>query len=84
MRGWVGVRKSASEKIAGLLLRSGSWAIALPQPSALLAQSGFERFIPYSIQIFHAMIAPSAQTNLENLILTGFGAAAVEILINPY
>ncbi len=84
MREWVGVGKEVSGKMAELFLVQGLGAIALPHPSALLIWAGLQPFSPYSIQIFHAMINPSALMNLENRIQTSFRATAVETSINPY
>ena len=53
-------------------------------PSAPLTQTGFQPFTPFSISFSHAIIRPSAQPNLENLIFKGFQMPAVEINSNPY
>ncbi len=56
----------------------------LKKPPAHLALSGFQRFCPLASHFSRAMIDPSANLNLENLIYIGFRAAAVATLTNPY
>jgi hypothetical protein len=46
MRGWVGVGKEVSEKMAELFLVEGLRAIAPPRPSALLTQTEFQPLSP--------------------------------------
>lgn len=59
-------------------------AYLFADPSANLTHTGFERFDPFSISIFHATIYASVKLNHENLIFKGFENPAVETSNNPY
>jgi hypothetical protein len=70
MRGWVGVNKVPWRAMAELLMVQAKKAILLPQAPALLTQTGFQPFSVHQLEIFCAMIDPSAILNLENYIET--------------
>ncbi len=84
MRGWVAVQNESVMKLAEVLNIYTFEAFFRPYPSALLASTGFERFDPLTISVFHVTIYPSAHLNHENLIFKGFHNPAVGIHINPY
>ncbi len=84
MRGWVGVRKEVVKKMAKPLTAQGFTGKIARYPSALLVQTGFQRFVFASTQVFYAMIRTSALKNLENLIQSTSQDAAVEISLTPY
>ncbi|EKF02301.1 hypothetical protein FDUTEX481_07025 [Tolypothrix sp. PCC 7601] len=84
MRGWVGVEKVFSTKIAETISVSGfSSSIPVKSP-AHFTEEDFQRFWFCVFIIAHVIMALSAQQNLENFIHTGFGASAIAISLNPY
>ncbi|MDF5725271.1 MAG: hypothetical protein PUP91_33435 [Rhizonema sp. PD37] len=62
----------------------GLKAIFAKKTPALLTLTGFQPFLSQRNKISHAMIVPSAQTNLENQIQYSFEVSAVEISSTPY
>jgi hypothetical protein len=54
------------------------------QPSALLVQTDFQRFLLLLLTLNRDMITPSAQLNLENQIGHSVQPPAVEIPLTPY
>jgi hypothetical protein len=84
VREWVGVEKGVLMKMAESPATQGFAIISSCKPPAHLTPYRFQRFLPKAIALVCAMMFPSAQPNLENLIMIEFGLSAVETSLNPY
>ena len=79
MRGWVGVKNSDEKKMTAIISTQAFHGVHGVNPSAHLAQQGFQLFYSLTLFLKWIIIRLSAQLNLENYIYIGFQPSAIAI-----
>ncbi len=79
MRGWVGVDKGVTTKMAELPYLQELKSFSIFKPSAHLIGTSFQPFASSQITTVRVMISAFAQPNLENQIRQGFQKPAIAI-----
>lgn len=79
MRGWVGVRKGVTQKMAELPYMQELESVSISNPSAHLMRTSFQPFASSQITTPRVMIFAFAQPNFENQIEQDFQKPAIAI-----